>query len=272
MSEPPLEAVLLRDRFVVFAALGALALLSWAYIIHLALQMNMGGMDMNGFRMAATTAGMVMTPAFEPWTGTEFLFTVIMWVVMMIGMMTPSAAPIVLLYARVSRQAAADGKPFASTGWFFSGYLVAWIAFALVATDAQWLLDRLALLTPGMTTASTRLGSVVLIAAGIYQWTPLKDKCLVQCQSPLQFIQYAGGFRGDTVGSIRLGMSHGTYCVGCCWALMTLLFVGGVMNVLWIAVIAMLVLAEKVIPTGRLIPRVAGVLFAVAGIWLMARR
>jgi len=195
-----------------------------------------------------------------------------MWVVMMIGMMTPSAAPVVLLYARVGRQAAVDGKPFASTGWFFSGYFVAWIAFSLVATDAQWLLDRAALLTPGIATASTLLGSVVLIAAGIYQWTPLKDKCLVHCQSPLQFIQHSGGFRRDTVGSIRLGMSHGTYCVGCCWALMTLLFVGGVMNVLWIAAIAMLVLAEKVIPSGRLIPRLAGLVFAAAGIWLLASR
>ena len=271
MSEATLESVLQRDRFIVFAALAAIALLAWVYILYLALQMDMGGMDMTGFRMAASAAGMVMTPALQAWSGTEFVFTLAMWVVMMIGMMTPSAAPVILLYARVGRQAAIQGQPFASTGWFLSGYLIAWSLFSFAATTAQWLLDRASLLTPAMTTASAVLGSVVLFAAGIYQWTPLKDKCLVHCQSPLQFIQHSGGFRRDPLGSLRVGMNHGVYCVGCCWALMALLFVGGVMNVLWIALIAILVLAEKVVPARRLITRFAGVVFTVAGVWLLIR-
>jgi len=269
VPETTLENILRRDRFVVLAALATVALLAWVYVLHLALQMKMGGMEMTGFRMAATAAGMVMTPAFQPWNGTEFAFTFAMWVVMMIGMMTPSAAPIILLYARVGRQAASQGKPFASTAWFLSGYLVTWAAFSLAATIAQWGLDRAALLTPAMTTASAVLGGVVLIAAGIYQWSPLKDRCLVHCQSPLQFLQHSGGFRRDALGSLKLGMSHGTFCVGCCWTMMTLLFVGGVMNVLWISGIAILVLAEKVIPAGRLVSRLAGVVFAIAGVWLI---
>jgi predicted metal-binding membrane protein len=233
--------------------------------------MNMGDMTMGGFRMAATAAGMVMTPAFQSWSAEEFIFTLAMWIVMMIGMMTPSAAPIILLYARVERQAASQGKPFASTAWFLSGYLLAWAAFSFAATLTQWGLDRAALLTPAMATAGVVLGSIVLIAAGIYQWTPFKDRCLVHCQSPMYFIHHTGGFRSDVSGALRLGMSHGTYCVGCCWNLMLLLFVGGVMNVLWISVIAILVLAEKIIPAGRLIPRLAGLVFAVAGVWLLAR-
>src|SRR5687767_13196913 len=151
--------------------------------------MNMRGMDMTGFRMAATAAGMVMAPAFQAWTATEFAFTLAMWIIMMIGMMTPSAAPIILLYARVGRQAANQGEPFASTGWFASGYILAWSGFSLAATVVQWALDRAALITPAMATASAALGSLVLLAAGIYQWTPLKNKCLVHCQSPLQFLQ-----------------------------------------------------------------------------------
>jgi predicted metal-binding membrane protein len=267
VSRVVLENVLRRDRLIVLAALVTLMILAWSYVLHLAAQMNMSGMDMTGFRMAATAAGMVMTPSFQSWTPLEFIFTLAMWVVMMVGMMIPSAAPMVLLYARVGRQAAVQGKTFASTLWFLAGYILAWIGFSFTATIAQWVLDRAALLNSQMAAASGILGGVVLIAAGIYQWTPLKDQCLTQCQTPIVFIQRHGGFRRDPAGSLRLGMAHGVYCVGCCWALMALLFVGGVMNVLWIAVIATLVLAEKIIPAGRLIPRLAGVMFVVGGIW-----
>ena len=168
-----------------------------------------------------------------------------MWVVMMIGMMTPAAAPMVLLYARVGRQAAMQGKPFANSYCFFGGYLLAWVAFALVATLAQWAVQRASLLTPMMESASAIFGSALLIAAGLYQWSP-KDACLRQCQAPLQFIQRHGGFRRDAKGSLKLGIRHGAYCVGCCWALMALLFVGGVMNLLWIAVLTVFILLESV--------------------------
>jgi len=175
----------------------------------------------------------------------------------------------ILIYARLGRQASVEDKPFAATGWFAAGYLVAWTGFALVATLAQWALDRAALLDSTMTSASNVLGGGVLIAAGIYQWTPLKDVCLAKCQSPFLFIQQLGGFRHDAAGATLLGMHHGVYCVVCCWVLMALLFVGGVMNVLWIALLALLVLLEKLLPFGRWIARAAGVAFLAAGVWLL---
>ena len=121
-----------------------------------------------------------------------------------------------------------------------------------------------------MESASAIFGSALLIAAGLYQWSPLKDACLRQCQAPLQFIQRHGGFRRDAKGSLKLGIRHGAYCVGCCWALMALLFVGGVMNLLWIAVLTVFILLEKVIPAGRVIARVAGGVLAASGGWLLA--
>src|SRR5579872_236063 len=252
MSDLALEVVLRRDRAIIAVALIVLTALAWAYVLWLADDMAMGGMDMTGYRMIPAGMGLMM-PAPMPWQPIEFGFVFAMWAVMMIGMMTPSAAPMVLLYARVGRQAATQGKPFAAAAWFMGGYLLAWIAFALAATLAQWALERAALLTPMMAGASDLFGGAVLAATGLYQWTRLKDACLRQCQAPLLFIQRSGGFRRDAAGSIALGARHGAYCVGCCWALMALLFVVGVMNVLWIAAIAILVLAEKIIPAGRLI-------------------
>ena len=246
-----------------------LTVLAWAYVIWLAADMDMGGMDMTGFRMIPAGAEL-MAPALAPWTSIEFVFVFVMWTVMMVGMMTPSATPMVLLYARVARQAALQSKPFAAAGWFLSGYLLSWILFSLAATCTQWALERAALLTPRMEGASDVLGGAVLIAIGLYQVSPLKEACLQQCQAPLLFIQRHGGFRRDAIGALALGVRHGGYCVGCCWALMGLLFVGGVMNVLWVAAVAVLVLAEKIIPTGRLISRLAGAVFLAGGVWLLA--
>jgi predicted metal-binding membrane protein len=250
-------------------ALSVIAALSWLYLLWLAADMEMGGGGMTGVRMIPAGIGLMM-PAVEPWTGIEFVWVTAMWVVMMFGMMIPSAAPIILIYARVGRQAAAQGKPFAATSWFAAGYLLVWALFALAATSAQWALDRAALLNSMMEGTSNLFGGLVLIAAGFYQWTPLKDACLSQCQAPLHFIQRHGGFRRDAAGSLALGARHGAYCVGCCWALMVLLFVGGVMNVLWISTLAILLLAEKVIPAGRLISRMSGAGFIAAGAWLLA--
>jgi predicted metal-binding membrane protein len=268
MPGTALEAALRRDRLIVLAALAVITALAWADLVWLANDMWMGGMDMAGFRMIPAGRGWMM-PANEPWKPFEFGYMLAMWFVMMIGMMTPSVAPMILIYARVGRQAAAQGKSFAASAWFAAGYLLAWAAFSLAATLAQWALERAALLTPMMESASHILGGVLLIAAGLYQWTPLKDACLSYCQAPLTFIIRNGGFRGDPSGAVTLGLRHGLYCIGCCWALMALLFVGGVMNLLWIAALAILVLAEKVIPFGRLVARVAGIGFVAVGIWLL---
>jgi predicted metal-binding membrane protein len=269
MTDTALETVLRRDRLVVAGALGAIVALAWGYVLWLAADMDMGGMDMTGLRMIPAGIG-IMAPANAPWMAIEFAFVFAMWAVMMVGMMTPSAAPMILMYARVGRQGRAEGKPLAATGWFAGGYFLAWIGFSLAATIVQWGLERAALLDSRMASASGLLGGIVLIAAGVYQWTPLKDVCLVQCQSPLQFLMRHGGFRGDVRGCLLLGLRHGAYCVGCCWVLMALLFVGGVMNVLWIALLALLILLEKLTPAGRWVARAAGVTCVAAGAWMLS--
>ncbi|WP_192180089.1 DUF2182 domain-containing protein [Mesorhizobium amorphae] len=283
MSDTALEAVLRRDRAVVAVALVLIAGLAWAYVLWLAADMampaatapaaggDMAGMDMSGMDMSGMDMGTTAAPGFRAWAPADFAFIFTMWAVMMVGMMTPSVAPMLLLYAGVGRKAKAGGRPIASTAWFFTGYLLVWIAFSVAATGAQWLLARLALLSPMMAANSAVFGGVILIAAGIYQWTPIKGVCLRQCQAPIAFLASHGGFRSYPLGALRLGVEHGAYCLGCCWALMALLFVGGVMNVLWIAGIAILVLLEKTMPTGQLIPRISGALMAAIGAWLLVR-
>ena len=268
MTNGTLEKVLRRDRLVVVGALGAIVALTWGYVLWLAADMDMGGMDMTGFRMIPAGMG-IMAPANAPWGAIEFAFVFAMWAVMMVGMMTPSAAPMILMYARVGRQGRGAGRPLAATGWFAAGYFLAWIGFSVAATLVQWAVERAALLDSRMASASNLFGGIVLIAAGVYQWSPLKDVCLARCQSPLQFLMRHGGFRGDGPGCLLLGLRHGAYCVGCCWVLMALLFVGGVMNVLWIALLALLVLLEKLTPFGRWVARGVGVACVAAGAWML---
>jgi len=268
MSGALVEGPLRRDRVVIVIALALITALSWWYILRLAAVMNMGGADMSGLRMIPAGVAL-MVPALAPWRAFEFALVAAMWIVMMVGMMVPSAAPMILMYARVGRSALAQREPFAAVGWFVAGYLLVWSGFSLAATLGQWALERTALLDARMAAGSRVLGALVLIAAGIYQWSSLKDRCLRACQAPFAFIQRQGGFRRDTRGALLLGLKHGTYCLGCCWMLMALLFVGGVMNVLWIAAIAIFVLAEKVMPPGWQIPRLAGVGFVASGAWLL---
>jgi predicted metal-binding membrane protein len=269
VSGATLESLLRRDRAIVIAALAVVTAMAWAYVLWLADGMRMGGMDMTGFRMVPAGPG-VMVSATAPWQATEFVFVFAMWAVMMVGMMTPSASPMILLYARVGRDAATRGKTMAPVAWFVAGYLLVWTVFSLAATLAHWALDRALLLTPMMASASQRVSGLVLVAVGIYQWTPLKDLCLRHCQAPWAFIQQHGGFGRSGIGALQLGVQHGAYCVGCCWVLMALLFVGGVMNVLWIAGLTLLVLGEKVIPAGRVLSRAVGVGLVGAGIWMIA--
>lgn len=263
MSEVAVENVLRRDRAIVIFCLAAITALAWGYTVWLAENMHMGGTHGQAMEMGA-----LLAPVFKPWTAAHFIVMFVMWTVMMVGMMLPSVAPMILLYARVGRLAALQGKPLAGTSFFAGGYLLAWTAFSLVATSGQWLLERAALLTPMMTTNDI-LGGMVLISAGLFQWTPAKDACLKYCQAPLNFIQQHGGFRPSPLHSLDLGLRHGLYCVGCCWALMALLFVGGVMNIIWIAGLTIFVLLEKIVPSGRIVSRAAGVGLLVWGLALL---
>jgi len=266
MTGTTFESVLRRDRQAVLAALFLLTALAWGYVLWLTRNMGMPGGTISGMDM-----GMAMAPEIRPWSVTDSLFSFLMWAVMMAGMMTPSAAPMILLYARVGRQAQAQEKPFAATGWFAGGYLLAWMAFSLLAAGLQVGLGRAALLTPMLATADDVLGGAILITAGLYQWSSMKFRCLSNCRTPLQFIQQHGGFQRDALPSLGLGFRHGIYCIGCCWALMLLLFVGGIMNVAWIAGLAVLVLAEKLWTHGPLLSRAVGIASIAGGLFLIVR-
>ena len=256
-----IEAAIRRDRLVVLAGLLCLTALAWLYLIAMAAGMSGAAMDHGGAAMAM--------PEIKPWSALDFVLMFLMWAIMMVGMMVPSAAPMILLFARVSRQAREPAGPLAPTSAFVGGYLAAWSGFSLAATGLQWALEQAALLSPMMVVASPVLGAVLLIIAGIYQWTPLKHSCLQHCRSPLYFV--VGHWRRGTGGAFAMGLHHGAYCIGCCWFLMALLFVAGVMNLLWIAAIAAFVLLEKIAPWGPQIGRASGVLLVLAGVALLVQ-
>lgn len=219
-----------RDRAIVFGVLGLLVAIAWAYLFRFAAAMD----DMG------STLAMPMTAA---WTLRDWAVMTTMWIVMMIGMMLPSVSPMIVAYRGFNA-----GRR--STPAFLLGYSIVWSAFAVVAAAVQWLLHGLRLVTPVGVTSSPRLAGGLLIAAGIYQFTPLKRACLRSCRTPLAFLMTE--WREGRRGGVLMGLRHGAFCVGCCWALMALLFVLGVMNLAWIAVLALIVLIEKVAPSARL--------------------
>lgn len=220
---------------------------------------------------ACCCAGMKMSgPDAGPWAGATLLPLFLMWAEMMVAMMLPSATPMILTVAKVQRNRREQERPFVATGIFVFGYLVVWTGFSAFAALMQWILHAKALLSPMMVGTSPLLGGGLLIAAGIFQWSPLKNACLAGCCSPLKFLM--ADWREGKCGAFTMGLRHGVHCMGCCWFLMLLLFVAGVMNVWWIAVITILVLIEKVVPRGLFFGKIAGILFAGWGLWLVLAR
>jgi predicted metal-binding membrane protein len=199
----------------------------------------------------------------RPWTMTDVGFTFAMWAVMMAGMMAGSAAPVLLLFAAARAKRPEPGLRFAVV-MFGLGYLVVWTGFSACAALAQWALHEAALLSPAMSASSSYLAGAILIAAGAYQLTPWKGACLTHCRSPLGFLMTH--WRDGQVGALQMGLRHGLYCLGCCWALMCVLFVVGVMNLLWVALLTGFVLIEKMGPSGLIVARVAGAAMVIAGI------
>jgi predicted metal-binding membrane protein len=247
------EAVLQRERRVVGAGLIALTALAWVYLWRGA------GMGMSALDMTSAT----FFPHLHEDDGAMDLsapVVISMWWVMMIAMMTPSAAPLILLYARVLRHRTegTPGTAYAPSALLAVGYLSAWLVFSLLAAAMQGLLQPALISEMMLWSRSATLSATVLAAAGLYQLSPLKYACLRQCRAPAQFL--ARYWRPGRWGAFRLGALHGAYCVGCCWLLMALLFVGGVMNLVWIAVLTLLVLAEKLAPSGEKIGKVSGYL------------
>ncbi len=255
-----LESALRRDRAIVLTGLVALVVVAWLYLVHLA--GDMAEME----RHAAM--GMVM-PRMQPWSGAELLLLLAMWGVMMVAMMTPSATPMVFMFSAMNRRRAEHQGPVVRTSLFVLGYLTAWMTYSAVAAVAQWVLHGLAVLSTAMVSTSPYLGGGLLVAAGIFQWTPLKRVCLTACRSPMGFLMTE--WREGRAGALIMGFRHGAYCVGCCWVLMALLFVAGVMNLLWVAAIAAFVLIEKVVPAGERVGQVAGVILVLAGVAVMVR-
>src|SRR5262245_43731799 len=198
----------------------------------------------------------------------NFALVALMWAVMMVGMMMPSAAPTILLFSALQRKRTATDRIGGRTAPFVAGYFAIWTAFSIAAAAAQTALAHAGLTSMQMATTSAALGGALFIAAGLFEFTPLKDRCLIHCRSPLEWIPRH--MRPGRFGAFRMGVEHGTYCVGCCWALMLLLFVGGVMNLIWVAVLAAIVLVQKVLPGGVVLARVAGLVLVVCGIAVFA--
>ncbi len=227
---------LTRDRLIVVSALLIVVALAWAYL------WSGAGMSM-------------MMPAV--WTPAYAVLMFFMWWIMMVAMMLPSATPMILVVARACHQQLDTGRARVTTSIFVLGYLATWAAFSLVATLAQWALERNGLLSPSLVSTSVLLSAGILIGAGLYQLTPLKRACLRHCRSPLAFL--SAHWRPGVRGALRMGIVHGVYCVGCCWFLMGLLFFGGVMNLYWIAGLALFVLLEKTVPAGHWLEYTTGV-------------
>ena len=266
---PAFERLLKRDRVITLAGLIALCALAWLYIV------TGAGLGMSAWEMTTlalfphqharevmpSMPGMEMVATAPMWGFSTWALMITMWWVMMIAMMTPSATPTILLYAHVHRQALAQGQiqdKLAPTGAFAAGYLLVWLGFAATTATLHWALERAGLVSAMMMGSQSRLLSgAVLITAGLYQLSPLKNICLAHCRTPTSFL--SRHWRPHALGALRLGAMHGAYCVGCCWMLMVLLFVGGVMNLTWIAALAILVLIEKALPPGQWVGRGVGI-------------
>jgi predicted metal-binding membrane protein len=242
--------LLRRDRALAASALIAAVALAWAYLLIAAAP---------AASMAAMAAGM----APMPWTLAIFAVTAVMWIAMMVAMMLPSAAPMILLFAVIDRNRPEAGSAIGATGLFAFGYLVVWAGFSIAATAAQWELQQAALLSPAMEIGSATTAGFLLLLAGVYQLTPLKQACLRQCRSPLDFLTRY--WRAGSIGALGLGLRHGLFCLGCCWAVMALLFAVGVMNLRWVAALTLFVLLEKILPHGRFLGRAGGVGLVLCG-------
>ncbi|MGH8457540.1 MAG: DUF2182 domain-containing protein, partial [Stenotrophobium sp.] len=251
-SSTALEGLLQRDRWWVLAGLTATVALCWFYLVPMSLDMYGGMSGPSRWMMVGS------------WDGRYFSLMLLMWAVMMAGMMLPSAAPVILLYGAVLRKSAPSAQAVPRVYAFMLGYLLAWAGFSLLATLLQWGLSRVVLLSPMMLSRSPLLGGAILFTAGLYQWTPLKQACLRICRSPAEFI--ARHWRSGLPGALRMGAGHGLFCIGCCWALMLLLFFGGVMNLLWIAAISIAVLLEKLAPLGVQGGKLSGLLLLITGV------
>ena len=259
------ERLLQRDRAVLISLIGVLFLLAALYTVF-GVGMNMTALQMTAMRGMRDMPG---TSAPGAWSLGYAVLVFLMWWVMMIAMMLPSVSPTVLLYSALLRRGTqADHVPLISA-MFLAGYLVAWAAFSLVAASSQWALEAMGIVSARMMTLTDTVpGAIVLILAGLFQFSSLKQACLDHCRSPAKFITERK--RSGAAGAFRMGVEHGTYCLGCCWFLMAVLFVGGIMNLYWIVGLAAFIAIEKLTPFGDRIAKIAGAALILWGATILA--
>jgi predicted metal-binding membrane protein len=255
-QQSTLAALPRRDLLLILGCIAAATFFAWLYLIHLDRQMSPAA----SYDQMMAAMGMASNTA---WKAADFFFTFAMWAVMMVGMMGPSAAPMILLFGAAQAKNK-RGAPLAQASVFALGYVVVWTLFSALATLAQWALHEGALLSPSMAVLSPRIGGAVLLIAGAYQLSPWKNSCLAHCRSPLSFLMTH--WRPGKLGAFSIGVHHGAYCLGCCWALMCVLFVVGIMNLLWVAILTVFVLLEKIGPQGAWVARLSGAALIVAGL------
>jgi len=248
-----------KDKKIVISGLFIVAAIGWVYMFYMAWAMN---------HMHIVDMWMPPRGGARPWTPFDFFMLFFMWLTMMIAMMTPTVAPMVMMFTTVSKSKKQKQQPYAPTWLFLLGYLLAWMLFSFIVSLIQWPLHETGLLNPMMDSRSYILSGGILVLAGLYQFTAFKNACLHQCRSPLGFIMTA--WKDGHIGALRMGFHHGAFCVGCCWALMLILFAVGVMNMLWVILITLFVLLEKVLPfSPRVTRNVTGVGLIVWGsYWL----
>jgi predicted metal-binding membrane protein len=259
-SSSVVAGIVSRDRLVVVSCIVLVTALAWVYLFHLDEVMTAAAAGDSMMARMGMTAGV-------PWSARDFLFAFAMWALMMVGMMLPSAAPLILLFMQM-RTSRNDEHSSTKGLLFGAAHVSVWIAFSGVAALLQWALHTSALLSPEMSVISSRAAGVILIGAGAYQLSPLKSACLTRCQSPLGFL--LSNWREGAKGAVQMGLRHGTYCLGCCWALMFVLFVVGVMNLAWVAALTVFILLEKITPAGVRVARVSGAAIIVAGLFSLA--
>ena len=246
-----------QEYLIIGGALGTVVAAGWGYTLYMASAMN--HMDVAGMWMPPMPGG--------GWSLWDFWMLFSMWAIMMAAMMIPSAIPMVMVYTGLSRTRRKKGLPYTSVLVFVAGYLLAWMLFSLGISFIQWPMHVAGAMNPMMESSTYLLSGAVLIAAGIYQWTPYKNACLEKCRSPLGFL--LNEWRKGTSGAVVMGLRHGLYCLGCCWALMLVLFAVGIMNVLWVLLIAGFVLVEKVMPAPKAIRLVSGAALVLwGGYWV----
>ena len=251
-----LTSLLKRDQLFIFLGIFVLIAVSWLYLLNL-----------NSSSQTSDLIMQDMMPQAASWNFNDAFSIFVMWAVMMIAMMLPSAAPMILIFSAVNKKRAEHGNEFVPTWIFLSGYVLVWIGFSILTTSAQWILHYLALLSSQLRVISPLLGGIILVGAGIYQFTKIKNVCLKNCQTPFDFI--TGNWRYGKKGAFVMGVKHGSYCLGCCWVLMMILFFVGIMNLLWIALISIFIFAEKILLKTKWMSYTSGLILILSGLWII---